>query len=179
MPGPVFLDGETVTLHTIEEEDIDFLHTQVNDSRIWRPIGRGKPVTRMEEREFVEEEIADGDGVYLLIVADGDRAGIVSLVPIEEETRAAELGYWVAPAYQQNGYATAAAQRIVRYGFQQLNLHRIAAYAFAYNDASQRVLERVGFTHEGSHREAAFVDGAYRDAEVYGLLEQEWRADHG
>ncbi len=44
MSGPVFLPGDDVTLRTIEEEDLEFLQTQINDPRIWRPTGRSTPL---------------------------------------------------------------------------------------------------------------------------------------
>jgi hypothetical protein len=40
MPGPVFIEGEHVSLRTVEEEDVGFLQAQVNDARVRRPIGR-------------------------------------------------------------------------------------------------------------------------------------------
>ena len=45
---------------------------------------------------------------------------------------------------------------------------------FAFNDASARVLERVGFEHEGTLREQVFARGRRVDTERYGLLESEW-----
>lgn len=39
MPGPAFLRGDTVVLRTVEEADLELLQAQVNDPRIWRPIG--------------------------------------------------------------------------------------------------------------------------------------------
>jgi len=81
MPGPVFLDGDRVTLRPIEEEDLEFLQAQVNDSQIWRPIGRSRPVNREQEREFFENDVCGDDTVVLLIVADSTPVGTVGLLP--------------------------------------------------------------------------------------------------
>ena len=59
---------------------------------------------------------------------------------------------------------------VARYAFEHRRLHRLAADVFAHNEASRRVLEKAGFTEEGALREAAFVDGEYRDLVRYGLL---------
>ena len=73
------------------------------------------------------------------------------------------------------GYGTEATELLVGYGFDALRLHRISGVVMAPNVASQRVLERVGFTHERTKRESAFADGEYVNEEQYSLLEDEWR----
>ncbi|WP_265110038.1 GNAT family N-acetyltransferase [Halosolutus halophilus] len=175
MPGPVFLGGDDVALRPIEEEDLDFLQTQINDSDVWRPIGRSKPLNAEQEREFYENVICDDDGVHLLITADSTPVGTIGLHNVDWETQKAEVGYWVAPDYHGRGYGTEATTRLVEHGFDQLGLHRIAACVFEFNEPSQRLLESVGFTREGVHRDAEFVDGEYQDVYWYGLLEHEWR----
>ena len=176
MPGPVFIPGDSVDLHTIEEEDLEFLQESVNDPQVWRRIGRNRPVNGQQERDFFDEVVGGDDGVHLLVCADGEPVGTVGINGLGgPETP--ELGYWVAPDHHRQGYATAAAELLTGYAFDQLGVHRIEARVFDFNDASQKVLERVGFTHEGTSREAAFIDGEYRDALWYGVLEEEWRAD--
>ena len=177
MPGPVFIPGDAVDLHTIEEEDLDFLQRNVNDPAVWRRIGRADPVNAQQEREFFDEIVSGDGGVHLLVCADGEPVGTVGLNDIGDSGGSAELGYWIAPDHHRQGYGTEAAELTTGYGFDQLGLHRVAARVFEFNDASCKLLERLGFTREGTHREAAFVDGEYRDTYWYGLLEEEWRAD--
>lgn len=178
MPGPVFIEGEDVSLRTIEEEDVDFLHEQVNDARIWRPIDRSTPLNRVQERGFFDDVICDDGTVHLLIVADGSPVGTLGFAPLDRETGTAELGYWVTPAHQRQGYGTEAVELFVAYGFDQLGLHRISARVMAFNEPSVRLLERVGFVREGTSREAVFVDGERHDAHWYGLLATEWRREN-
>lgn len=176
MPGPVFIPGDSVDLHTIEEEDLDFLQESVNDPQVWRRIGRTRPVNGQQERDFFEEVVGGDDGVHLLVCADGEPVGTVGLNGLDGRD-GPELGYWVAPDHHRQGYATAAAELLTGYAFDQLGVHRIEARVFDFNDASRKVLERVGFTHEGTSREAAFIDGEYRDTLWYGMLETEWHGE--
>lgn len=174
MPGPVFLDGDEVALRTIEEEDLEFLQENVNDRSVWRAIGSPGPVSGPQEREFFEDVVCDGDGVHLLVAVDGAPAGTVSLSPNPDEADAAELGYWIADEYRRQGYGLEAAELLTGYGFRQRGLHRIAARVFEFNHASQALLESLGYVHEGTNREAAFVDGRYWDVRWYSVLESEW-----
>ena len=176
MPGPVFRDGESVELRTIEEEDLDFLQEGVNDPSVWRSIGALTPTNGPQEREFFENVVCDDDSVNLLVAVDGAPAGTVGLTPRDAEPDGAELGYWLDGEYRGHGYGCEAAALLTNYGFQQQGYHRISARVFAFNDASQGLLESLGFIHEGTHRDAAFVDGEYWDVYWYSVLEDEWDA---
>jgi RimJ/RimL family protein N-acetyltransferase len=57
------------------------------------------------------------------------------------------------------------------YAVDDRGLHRVTARGFETNDASRRVLEKVGFEREGTLRDHYYVDGEYVDAHVYGLLD--------
>jgi len=174
MPGPVFLEGETVALRTIEEEDLPLLKRGVNDPDIWRLIGARNPVNGKQEREFFEEVVSDEDSIDLLIAVDSEGVGIVTLRPDNGVVSQAELGYWVVPDHQGQGYGKEAVSRIVEYGFTQRALHRIEARVFECNDASRGLLETLGFEHEGAWRHGTFLDGRYQDIHWYGLLDEEW-----
>jgi ribosomal-protein-alanine N-acetyltransferase len=168
MPGPVFLRGEDVTLHPHGEEDVQFLQRLINDPDVWPSLASFEPVTESEEREWIENN--DEDGVTLLICVGDEPVGNIGLNGINEAWGLAELGYMIAPEAQGNGYATDAARRIVRYGFEDRRLHKIIANAYETNSASQRVLEKLGFQQEGVLRDQAYVRGEYLDVIRYGLL---------
>ncbi|QSX01062.1 GNAT family N-acetyltransferase [Haloterrigena alkaliphila] len=176
MPDAVFLSGDRVDLRPIEEDDLEFLQREINDPRVWRAIGGSRPINRAQEREFFENVVCDDDSVNLLIVADSTPVGTIGFNSIEWEPQRAEIGYWIAPEHHRHGYGTDATERVVRYGFDQLGLHKIEARVFEFNAASRRLLESVGFTEEGVHRDEVFIDGEYQDTYWYGLLEDEWRS---
>jgi RimJ/RimL family protein N-acetyltransferase len=179
MPGTVFIDGDRIDLRTVEEEDIEFLKRGVNHPEIRRYISVFRTPQNTERYEETFENIdSSDDGASLLICADGEPVGSIQLYPIDDSRGWANLGYWVHPDEQGNGYATEACELTIEYGFRELRLHRISAVTMTANVGSQRVLERVGFTHEGTRREAAFAEGEYVDDEQYGLLETEWRERH-
>jgi len=170
MPGPVFIDGDDVTLRTVEREDLDFCQRGLNDPDVRGGLGAVDPMTSDDEESWYEEVVVESDSVQLLVCVDGDPVGVIGFVDCNEKWGTAELGYWLAPEYHGNGYATAAGRLLVDYGFAERRLHKVYANAFAHNEASQRVLEKLGFEREGVHREQAFVDGEHVDVYRYGLL---------
>jgi len=77
-------------------------------------------------------------------------------------------------AFKQKGLMTEALNEVLWYGFTQLNLHRVEALIAAENQASLKLLQRYGFSYEGTVREDYVVDGKNEDSECYSLLKWEW-----
>lgn len=93
---------------------------------------------------------------------------------IVQSHRHARLSYWLGLPYWNQGYATEAVRVVLRYGFLQLNLHRIYSPHFQGNAASGRVLRKAGMTYEGRMREHYVRFGRFVDLEMYGMLQQEF-----
>lgn len=174
MPGSVFIEGEDINLRTIEEEDIEFLQEGVNHPAVRQYAGGDIQYNHQRYKEERFDPLSSGEFVQLLVCDGNERIGDVSLAPIDERRGWANLGYWIHPDHQGEGYATEAAQLIITHGFDELRLHRISATIIADNAASKRVVEKLGFVHEGTKRDDAFLDGKYVDREVYAILREEW-----
>jgi ribosomal-protein-alanine N-acetyltransferase len=72
-----------------------------------------------------------------------------------------------------------AVQAVLAFGFGALGLHRIEAICLADNARTIRVLERAGFQHEGTAREAYRHGGVFKDLRRYALLAREWTPSDG
>ena len=90
------------------------------------------------------------------------------------ESYEAEIGYELDPAYWGNGYATEAARVMVHFGFTELKLHRVTATCIAENEASARVLRKLGMQQEGRLREKEWFKGRWWDVLLFSVLKQEW-----
>ncbi|WP_411964146.1 GNAT family N-acetyltransferase [Haloferax sp. YSMS24] len=174
MPGAVFIEGEKVQLRTVETDDIDFLHRLVNDPEVRRGIAAVDPVTKGNEREWVESR-GESDDINFVICYDGNSVGTIGLKPPDLIAGTVEVGYIVSPTNWGEGYATDAVRAICDYAFGERRMNKVYAKAFETNPASSRVLEKAGFTREGVLREEGFVDGEHVDVFRYGLLVDEWR----
>ncbi|GIL13406.1 MAG: GNAT family N-acetyltransferase [Chloroflexota bacterium] len=91
--------------------------------------------------------------------------------------RRVDIGYDLQPPYWGQGYITEACRCLVRWCFENLNLHRVQADCTAGNIGSERVLEKLGFTLEGTWRESCFEHGRFVDIKQYGLLRREYLPD--
>jgi RimJ/RimL family protein N-acetyltransferase len=89
----------------------------------------------------------------------------------------AELGWCLDPAHSGHGYATEAVGALIRLCFQDLRLRRVTANCFADNEASWRLMERVGMRREAyTVRDSLHRSGRWLDGMGYALLAEEWQA---
>jgi RimJ/RimL family protein N-acetyltransferase len=88
----------------------------------------------------------------------------------------AELGWVFHPDHAGRGYATEALRELIRMCFEELGLRRVTAYCFAANEASWRLMERVGMRREMyTVRDSLHRSGEWLDGMGYALLADEWR----
>jgi RimJ/RimL family protein N-acetyltransferase len=110
--------------------------------------------------------------------ADGALLGSIGL-ELAAAGNYAKLGLWLGRPYWGREYATEAARAVVAYGFGVLALERIWAPRFRWNRAAARVLEKIGFAHEGCRREFIAARGRDEIVELHGMLRWEWEARTG
>ena len=97
-------------------------------------------------------------------------------IRINSSDKHGEIGYWVGLPFWGQGIGTEAAEAMVRYGFQQLDLHRIFAHHLTRNPASGKIMEKIGMQKEGILREHAIKWGKPEDLAVWGMLKTDWEA---
>jgi [ribosomal protein S5]-alanine N-acetyltransferase len=114
----------------------------------------------------------EGSGARLAIerAVDGVFIGWCCLVKWNPDYRSATMGYCLDTVAWGQGFATEAADSLLQWAFDTLDLNRVQAETDTRNIASSRVLEKLGFVREGTLRENCVVDGEVSDSWVYGLL---------
>lgn len=110
--------------------------------------------------------------IHHFALDDGQLAGAMGL--IMKGDAIAELGYWIGVELWNRGYATEAAREVLRYGFEEVGLHRIFAGYFVRNAPSGRVMEKIGMRYEGTLRQHVLKWGEYQDVAYYGILRDEF-----
>ena len=143
------------------------------DSPPWTDLARAERF--LAATRWMAEE-GTGARVAVVDLAGGAFLGWTGLVSWNPDHRSASLGYCFTEAAWGHGYATESARALLQWGFDTVPLNRVQAEADTRNLASARVLEKLGFVHEGTLREDCVVDGDVSDSWVYGLLRREWRS---
>lgn len=99
--------------------------------------------------------------------------GVCTLNFWKKEHRKVETGYWIFPEYWGKGIVPEALNKIIEYGFNEMDLHRIAAEVEDNNPASIAVLKKLGFVYEGTLKECEIKEGRFINLEIYALLKKE------
>jgi len=84
------------------------------------------------------------------------------------------MGSWIGVEWWGKGFATEAAQAVLRHGFEELKLNRICANHMVRNPASSRVLEKVGMKREGVQRQGLRKWGVFKDVVMMAILQEDW-----
>lgn len=114
------------------------------------------------------------DRYRFAIVADGAIAGTINVNDIlRGALQMGNIGYWVAEAHAGRGLATGALAELIPIAFGRLGLHRLEAGTLPDNFASQRVLEKNGFTKFGYARQLLLIQDVWRDHVLFELLADE------
>ena len=126
------------------------------------------------DKRLGERDLLDGSGGYILEYR-GELAGTVGF-GVPNRDNGAEVGYWLRQDLQGRGIVTRAVEAVISMLIIEMGLHRVVIRAATSNLPSRAIPERLGFTHEGTTREAGLVKGEYLDLELYSILDHEWLA---
>jgi RimJ/RimL family protein N-acetyltransferase len=176
VPDRFEIEGAFVA-RQIEERDIPIVAPAFRDPGIGGENGM-PPFDEEELRTVLRERILDlrARGVLFPYViedtTDGSIVGGVTLRHFDPMRGVIEVGYWLFESARGRGLATLAVRAVAREAFAS-GLWRIEAHVRIGNDASERVLERAGFTREGVKRRLLRHDGDRVDATAFSLLADE------
>lgn len=174
------LETDRLVLRKMKASDANDMFEYAKKSEVtrfltWKPHPDVK-YTR-EYLEYIATRYAVGDFYDWAVVIKGENKmiGTCGFTRFDLANNSAEIGYVLNPEYCGKGIATEAAREVVRFGFEELKLHRIEARYMSGNAASQRVMEKLGMKRDGILREAYYVHGSYKTVAVYSILSSEYR----
>ncbi len=175
------LTSTRLQLRWLDERDVADLFAIFSDPQVmrywsstpWKDEGAGIELVESVRRNFV------AGSLYQWGVArrnDDAIIGTCTLANVDARNRRAEIGFVLRRDQWGQGYMFEATCTLLRFTFEQLALHRLEADVDPRNEASIRLLERLGFQREGYLRERWLVGEEINDTIFYGLLRREWPA---
>ncbi|MBI4185372.1 MAG: GNAT family N-acetyltransferase [Proteobacteria bacterium] len=174
------LTTERLVVRRLEDADAATVHRLINDWEVAGKLSRVPfPFPPKDVAAWIRAThaaLAKGREFALGVAlrAEGDLVGVVGLIVDETRTRA-DLGYWIGRAYWNRGYATESVRRLVEFAFVNLGLERLWAVTLVENDASARVLRKLGFRHEGLFKHDFPARGEVKTVNRYALTRTELR----
>jgi len=182
-PGVVafpVLETRRLVLREVRVSDAEDIFSFVGDPEFEKWNGGGVDDVETLARE-IGESARDANGQWKILrwgitLKPGDTViGGISLHAWSREHNRAEHGYDVSRPYWRQGIASEAARAVLRFAFEALRLHRVEAFPTLDNIASVRLLEKLGFTREGTARDVLLMeDGLYHSVGQYSMLDGEY-----
>ena len=171
---------ERLKLRRLAHSDADAIVGIFGSPEVLRFLSQPLRSTREQAVELVDwfdAGFVEQKGVQWGITRHGDDPviGTCGFYAWDQTNRKVDIGYQFTPSAWGKGYATEAAQGIIRWCFANLDVHRIQADCTAGNDASERVMTKCGFRFEGVWRESCWEHGRFVDIKQFGLLRHEFQ----
>jgi ribosomal-protein-alanine N-acetyltransferase len=145
----------------------------------WEPVWADDELTRGAFRRRIkryQKETRQDSAYVFFVLRESDDAllGGCTLSNVRRGvTQCCTLGYWVGSSFANQGYMTLAMKVLIPFIFRTLGLHRIEAACLIGNDASRKLLMRIGFRQEGLARRYLLINGEWADHLLFALLKEE------
>jgi len=165
------------------EDDLPCLVKYADNHKISRNMRDGfpHPYTEQSGKAFLEM-VEKSNDLILCIEANGEAVGSAGIhLKPDIYRKNAEIGYWLAEPYWGKGIISRVIPMMVDKGLENCDIERIYAGVFGSNKASQRVLEKCGFTLEAQLEKAIYKNGKFENEHLYAILRESWqkqRAKH-
>lgn len=174
----VHLSSDRIVLREFTRDDFDGVHNYASDPEVVKYMSWG-PNTRSETRRFLERNIQaqvvqPRTDYNLAITLNGELIGGCGLTIHSLSDKRAEIGYCIRRVDWGKGVGTEVAALLIRFGFNQLKMHRIEAKCDPDNIASYKIMEKNGMQREGILRQDKNIRGEWCDSYIYSILVQEW-----
>lgn len=173
------LTGEHVCLRAIEHDDLPQLLAWRNRPEYRRFFREHRELNRDQQKVWFEKTVlTDPNTRMFSVIANDDLRllGAGGLCYINWIDRTADLSLYIGAEnlYIDNKYAPDAARLLLKFAFEELNLHRVWSEIYDFDSAKQYLFSNLGFTLDGRHRETHWSEGCWHDSLFFSILSQEF-----
>lgn len=176
----MMLSGKYVGLRAIELADLPQLLEWRNKPEFRQYFREYRELNTEQQRRWFDEKVNGDPSIKMFSIIDlssGRLLGACGLCYIDWVNRTADFSIYIGAddLYIDEQFAPDAAKVLIRYGFEELGLHRLWSEIYAFDDPKKAFFDQLGFTLDGRHRETHWANGLWHDSLFYGLLSTDSR----
>lgn len=181
--GTNTITTERLILRRFEYTDDDaMLKYWVADEKVQSLYSEPVYSTKEAVKELLDKYIGsyEKNNYYRWAVTEkesGECIGQIAYFLVDSKNHFAEIEYCIGSAFQCRGYATEATKAVIAYGFDKIGLHKVQICTKTINIPSKRVIEKCGFTYEGTLRDYFYMNGEYIGRLYFSMLRSEYEQD--
>lgn len=178
--GTKTIETERLILRKFEYfDDEAMLKYWVSDGKIQSLYNEPVYSTKAEVKELLDKYIngycQNNYYRWAIILKENNQCiGQIAYFIVDDKNHFAEIEYCIGSEFQRKGLATEATKAIIKFGFEDVNLHKIQICHKSINTPSKKVIKKCGFLYEGTLRDYFYMDGEYVDRLYYSMLRSEY-----
>jgi RimJ/RimL family protein N-acetyltransferase len=175
-----FLKGIKVNLRRVQKSDADSIAENANDALVTQYLFTPYPYTVVDALDFIasSHRMHRNNTSYPFGIEHKEERkiiGTIGLYRVDHVNRNAEVGFWLGRKYWRQGMTSEAINLILDFAFNERDFHRIYARVMHPNTASLKLLDKLGFTKEGTMRQAVYRDNEWLDFVWFAMLKNEFK----
>ena len=162
-------------------DDDDMLEYWISDPQIQSMYSEPVYSNKSEVRTLLDKYISsyEKEDYYRWAIVEKESdlcIGQIAIFLVDSKNHFCEIEYCIGSKFQRKGYCSEAVQAITDYSFQSINIHKMQVCHKENNIASKGVIQKCGFTYEGTLRDYFFMDVGYVSRLYYSMLRTEWES---
>jgi RimJ/RimL family protein N-acetyltransferase len=170
----MILKSDKVFLRAIEEDDAPVLMNLINDPEVESLVfGWSYPVSLSAQKKWISNT-SDDSTVRYAIESEKKTVGVAIISSIDMKNRSANMNIKLLKEARGKGIATTAVSLMVKYCFEELNMHCLTANVLEKNTESSKLWMKFGFRKEGLLRDRVYKNGIYQNVIPYSLVKEEY-----
>lgn len=163
-----------ISLREIKLSDAKLIYEWKNDDYLQQmALGPDYMTTIEAQADDIAKTLESEFSEYRLILLDSQPIGYIRIDFMDETKKMVWLRFALGEE-RGHGYSEVALRIYIEELFRK-DIQRIEAEVYEINVPSIKIMEKLGFIHEGTKRKAHFIGSEYIDINVYGLLEQDYQ----
>jgi ribosomal-protein-alanine N-acetyltransferase len=178
--GTLKIDTDRLLLRKFEyADDNSMLKYWISDSLIQSLYAEPVYSTKKEVKELLDKYISSYEKCdyyrwAIILKETGDCIGQIAYFLVDNNNHFGEIEYCIGGLFQRRGFATEATKSVIKFGFENINLHKVQISHKSINIPSRKVIEKCGFVYEGTLRDYFHENGKYIDRLYYSILKDEF-----